>query len=72
MATTKATLEEMAALAENLASIDGLITAETLFHLEEARAEQLAEGAWLRAAESAGWMEAAIEEEMEAGFRPRW
>lgn len=54
--------EEHELLAAEADAHDGLLSAEDLYHLMEMQAEQEAENAWLRAAESAGWEDEMLEQ----------
>lgn len=73
MKTTKTqdTLAAMLALQAEADRLDHAMTADQYDEYTYFKAEQEAENAWLRAAESAGWEEALYESYIESGLRSR-
>ena len=66
------TLEEAVELRELFDRHEKLMTAEEFDAYIEYKAEQEAEGAWLRYAENLGWKEAYLESLVESGFISRY
>ena len=71
----KTTLDDMLIATRISDRIDDARTPEEWLAVqteEECRAEQEAELAWLRHAESRGWQKALLEQQIESGFRSRY